>query len=101
MIDIPGFIKEIEEGNMAQASAILSRYTNLPAICGRVCPQEKQCEMVCCLGQSKKFKPVAIGKLERLVADWALQQPIVPLDITHDKAGWRSSVPVLGADGSR
>ncbi len=96
MIDIPGFIKQIEEGNMQQASEILSKYTNLPAICGRVCPQEKQCEMVCRLGQSKKFEPVAIGKLERLVADWALQQPIEKLDIAHDKG----KVVVIGSGPS-
>lgn len=96
MIDIPGFIKQIEEGDMAAASEILSKYTNLPAICGRVCPQEKQCEMVCRLGQSKKFEPVAIGKLERLVADWALQQPIEPLDIPHDKG----KVAVIGSGPS-
>lgn len=96
MIDIPGFIKQIEEGNMQQASEILSKYTNLPAICGRVCPQEKQCEMVCRLGQSKKFEPVAIGKLERLVADWSLQQPIEKLDIAHDKG----KVVVIGSGPS-
>lgn len=96
MIDIPGFIKQIEEGNMQQASEILSKYTNLPAICGRVCPQEKQCEMVCRLGRSKKFEPVAIGKLERLVADWALQQPIEKADIPHDKG----KVAVIGSGPS-
>lgn len=73
MIDIPGFILAIREGNMEQAANILSKYTNLPAICGRVCPQEKQCEQVCKLGKAKNFEPVAIGKLERLVADWALE----------------------------
>lgn len=81
MIDIPGFIKHIEVGDMKAAHEVLSKYTNLPAICGRVCPQEKQCEMTCRLGRSKKFEPVAIGKLERLVADWALQQPIVEKEI--------------------
>lgn len=73
MIDIPGFILAIRDGNMAEASEVLSKYTNLPAICGRVCPQEKQCESVCKLGLAKNFEPVAIGKLERLVADWALE----------------------------
>ncbi|MBM7687801.1 glutamate synthase (NADPH), homotetrameric [Enterococcus ureilyticus] len=73
MIDIPGFILAIKEGNMQEAAEILSSYTNLPAICGRVCPQEKQCEQVCKLGMAKNFEPVAIGKLERLVADWALE----------------------------
>ncbi|OJG92500.1 glutamate synthase (NADPH), homotetrameric [Enterococcus silesiacus] len=73
MIDIPGFILAIKAGDMQEAADILGRYTNLPAICGRVCPQEKQCEQVCKLGKAKNFEPVAIGKLERLVADWALE----------------------------
>ncbi|MGX7263065.1 NADPH-dependent glutamate synthase [Enterococcus crotali] len=73
MIDIPGFILAIKEGDMQEAANILGKYTNLPAICGRVCPQEKQCEQVCKLGMAKNFEPVAIGKLERLVADWALE----------------------------
>jgi glutamate synthase (NADPH/NADH) small chain len=66
MIDIPGFILAIKEGSMQKAADILGKYTNLPAICGRVCPQEKQCEQVCKLGMAKNFEPVAIGKLERL-----------------------------------
>ncbi|OJG84059.1 glutamate synthase (NADPH), homotetrameric [Enterococcus raffinosus] len=96
MIDIPGFIKAIEEGDMPLAYEILSRYTNLPAICGRVCPQEKQCEMVCRLGRSKKFEPVAIGKLERLVADWALEQPVEYKEVTGDKG----RVAVIGSGPS-
>ena len=96
MIDIPGFIKAIEEANMPLAYEILSRYTNLPAICGRVCPQEKQCEMVCRLGRSKKFEPVAIGKLERLVADWALEQPVEYKEVTGDKG----RVAVIGSGPS-
>ncbi|KRM97636.1 NADPH-dependent glutamate synthase [Loigolactobacillus rennini] len=96
MIDIPGFIRQIKLGNMAEASKILSRYTNLPAICGRVCPQEKQCEMVCRLGRSKKFEPVAIGKLERLVADWELDQPTDVTDVPKDKG----KVAVIGAGPS-
>lgn len=96
MIDIPGFIKAIGEGDMSLAQEILSRYTNLPAICGRVCPQEKQCEMVCRLGRSKKFEPVAIGKLERLVADWALEQPIQQQAVAGDKG----KVAVIGSGPS-
>lgn len=96
MIDIPGFIKAIEEGDMPKAYEVLGRYTNLPAICGRVCPQEKQCEMVCRLGRSKKFEPVAIGKLERLVADWALEQPIEYKEVTGDKG----KVAVIGSGPS-
>lgn len=96
MIDIPGFIKHIEEGDLQAAHEVLSKYTNLPAICGRVCPQEKQCEMVCRLGRSKKFEPVAIGKLERLVADWALTQPIEADTVIHDKG----KVAVIGSGPS-
>ncbi|MFD1671359.1 NADPH-dependent glutamate synthase [Agrilactobacillus yilanensis] len=96
MIDIPGFIKQIKEGDMDGARKVIARYSNLPAICGRVCPQEKQCEMVCRLGQSKKFEPVAIGKLERLVADWSLDHPEEPADIAHDKG----KVAVVGSGPS-
>ncbi|MBU5364676.1 NADPH-dependent glutamate synthase [Enterococcus devriesei] len=96
MIDIPGFIQAIADGDMPQAYEVLSRYTNLPAICGRVCPQEKQCEMVCRLGRSKKFEPVAIGKLERLVADWALDQPYEVQEVTQDKG----RVAVIGSGPS-
>jgi glutamate synthase (NADPH/NADH) small chain len=96
MIDIPGFIKAIEDGEMPLAYEILSKYSNLPAICGRVCPQEKQCEMVCRLGRSKKFEPVAIGKLERLVADWALEQPFEAKEVSGEKG----RVAVIGAGPS-
>jgi len=96
MIDIPGFIKAIEDGEMPLAYEILSKYSNLPAICGRVCPQEKQCEMVCRLGRSKKFEPVAIGKLERLVADWALEQPFE----AKKASGEKGRVAVIGAGPS-
>lgn len=96
MIDIPGFIKAVNENDLNLAYQVINRYSNLPAICGRVCPQEKQCEMVCRLGQSKKFEPVAIGKLERLVADWALDQPTEPLTIPQDKG----RVAVIGSGPS-
>ncbi len=70
-IDIPAFINEIKQGNFEKSYQILSKSTNLPAICGRVCPQESQCEGKCVLGI--KGEPVAIGKLERFIADWALE----------------------------
>jgi glutamate synthase (NADPH/NADH) small chain len=73
-IDIPGFILAVKEGDMPKAAATMAKYTNLPAVCGRVCPQETQCEGVCRLGRAKGFEPVAIGKLERLVADWNYAQ---------------------------
>jgi glutamate synthase (NADPH/NADH) small chain len=69
-VDIPAFIKAIRDGDMAKSAGIMAVYTNLPAVCGRVCPQETQCEGLCRLGKAKDFEPVAIGKLERLAADW-------------------------------
>lgn len=89
MIDIPGFILAIKEGDMQQAADVLGKYTNLPAICGRVCPQEKQCEEVCKLGKAKNFEPVAIGKLERLVADWALENQDFSKQTSNDR-------PIIG-----
>lgn len=68
-INIPGFIYEIQKAHFRRAFEILSESTNLPAICGRVCPQESQCEGKCIMGI--KNEPVAIGKLERFIADWA------------------------------
>jgi len=67
-IDIPAFILAIKERDFARAAAILKDKNNLPAVCGRVCPQETQCEQVCVL--AKKGEPVAIGRLERFAADW-------------------------------
>ena len=70
-IDIPGFIKHIAEGDFDAAIATLKEHTTLPAVCGRVCPQEDQCEKYCVLG--KKGDPVAIGYLERFAADYEMQ----------------------------
>jgi len=67
-IDIPGFILALRDGNMPEAVKILKSKNALPGICGRVCPQETQCEEVCTL--AKKDAPIAIGRLERYVADW-------------------------------
>lgn len=75
-INIPGFIKEVEEGNYEEASKVIALSSALPAVCGRVCPQESQCEGVCIRGI--KGEPVSIGKLERFVADWARENGIVP-----------------------
>ncbi len=67
-IDIPGFIKAICDNDMPEAVSILKSKNSLPGICGRVCPQETQCEATCSL--AKKGAPIAIGRLERYVADW-------------------------------
>ena len=67
-VSIPEFIAHVAAGDFAGASAVIARDSSLPAVCGRVCPQETQCEGSCILGV--KGEPVAIGKLERFVADW-------------------------------
>lgn len=71
-IDIPDFIKALQANNMPEAVRALKRKNALPGICGRVCPQESQCEEVCVVG--KRGAPVAIGRLERYVADWERRQ---------------------------
>jgi glutamate synthase (NADPH/NADH) small chain len=67
-IDIPRFIEHIKNRRFAEAIATIKESNSLPAVCGRVCPQENQCQGVCTLG--RRFEPVAIGKLERFCADW-------------------------------
>ncbi len=67
-IDIPAFIKLINEGDFDGSARKLKERNSLPAVCGRVCPQEDQCEKVCIVG--KKDQPVAVGRLERFAADW-------------------------------
>lgn len=79
-IDIPHFIEQIERGNMLKAAAIIKESSTLPAVCGRVCPQEKQCEAQC-IHNKMQHEPVAIGYLERFVADYANEhsEPITPI----------------------
>ena len=72
-VDIPEFIQAVRDGDMPQAVHMLKGKNSLPGICGRVCPQESQCEASCSL--AKKGAPIAIGRLERYVADWELAQP--------------------------
>jgi glutamate synthase (NADPH/NADH) small chain len=72
-VNIPEFIKAVREGDMPEAVRILKGKNSLPGICGRVCPQESQCEMTCNL--AKKGGPIAIGRLERYVADWERTHP--------------------------
>ncbi len=91
-IDIPAFIAQVKEGNFAKAAEIIGEASSLPAVCGRVCPQETQCEGVCVLGI--KGEPVAIGKLERFVADWARENGIEPV-MPKEKNG--KKVAVIGA----
>lgn len=95
-IDIPAFIKEVKEGNIKEAYQIISHSSALPAVCGRVCPQESQCEGKCIRGI--KGEPVSIGKLERFVADWAREQGIKP-ETEAEKNGHRVAVIGSGPAG--
>ncbi len=79
-VPIPSFIREIHGGDFARAIRIIKTKNLLPAVCGRVCPQENQCEKTCVLG--RKHEPVAIGRLERFAADWMLRQgDILPAEV--------------------
>ena len=75
-INIPEFIQEVKNRDFKRAYDIINESSSLPAVCGRVCPQETQCEGKCILG--KKGDPVSIGKLERFVADWASENGVAP-----------------------
>ena len=75
-INIPGFIQEVQNGNIEEAYKVIGKSSALPAICGRVCPQESQCEGKCIRGI--KGEPISIGKLERFVADWSRENGVEP-----------------------
>ncbi|MCI9570305.1 MAG: NADPH-dependent glutamate synthase [Lachnospiraceae bacterium] len=91
-IDIPAFVQEVKGHNFEEAAKIIAKSSALPAVCGRVCPQESQCEGQCIRGI--KGEPVSIGKLERFVADWARENGFVP-EVTADKNG--KKVAVIGS----
>ena len=95
-INIPKFIREIREGDFRAAIRTIKETNNLPAICGRVCPQETQCQAVCTLG--KKYEPVAIGRLERFVADWEYEHG-VELPEVGKPTGFRVAVVGSGPAG--
>ncbi|MCL1917399.1 MAG: NADPH-dependent glutamate synthase [Peptococcaceae bacterium] len=78
-VDIPQFIGEIVQGNFLGGAGVIKSKNTLPAICGRVCPQESQCEMKCILGD--KGEPVAIGRLERFAADYEMAQGGCPMEV--------------------
>lgn len=91
-INIPGFIEKVKEGDIEAAYQVISESSALPAVCGRVCPQESQCEGKCIRGI--KGEPVSIGKLERFVADWASENGIKPAG-AKEKNG--KKVAVIGS----
>lgn len=94
-IDIPGFIRKIVDGDMKGAAGVIALDSSLPSVCGRVCPQESQCEGSCVLGI--KGEPVAIGKLERFVGDWAIEHagelPVVKAESNGKKVAVVGSGP--------
>ncbi|MFQ6617983.1 MAG: NADPH-dependent glutamate synthase [Fidelibacterota bacterium] len=92
-IDIPAFVSLVARGNFADALKKVKEDNNLPAICGRVCPQEDQCELFCLL--SKKYEPLSIGRLERFVADYVRERGIEELPQIDPPTG--KSVAVVGS----
>ena len=91
-INIPGFVEKVKEGDFAAAYQVISESSALPAVCGRVCPQESQCEGKCIRGI--KGEAVSIGKLERFVADWARENNIRPVGAAEKK---EKKVAVIGS----
>jgi len=96
-INIPGFIGAIEDGDFPRAIRIMKDKNLLPAVCGRVCPQEEQCQLVCTIGKVKKdpCKAVMIGKLERFIADWEREQGEYAVPEPPKPSG--KSVGIIGA----
>lgn len=95
-INIPGFIEKVKDGDIEAAYQIISLSSALPAVCGRVCPQESQCEGKCIRGI--KGEPISIGKLERFVADWAMENGIKPAG-AKEKNGRKVAVIGSGPAG--
>ncbi|MCB2290204.1 NADPH-dependent glutamate synthase [Clostridium sp. CS001] len=91
-IDIPGFIQHVKNREFEQAAKVIAKYSALPAVCGRVCPQETQCESKCILGI--KGESVAIGKLERFVGDYSRENNV---DLSETKAKSGKKVAVIGS----
>ena len=96
-IDIPGFIKEIADGRFKEAIDVIKKSSLLPAVCGRVCPQEVQCQATCTLGKSLKdvAKAVSIGRLERYVADWERENGLMEVPAVKPETG--KKVAVIGS----
>lgn len=94
-VNIPGFIHHLAEGDLRAAADTIAADSSLPSVCGRVCPQESQCEGACVLGI--KSEPVAIGKLERFVGDWAIENPAPAAEIKRN--GKRVAVVGSGPAG--
>jgi glutamate synthase (NADPH/NADH) small chain len=96
-VDIPGFIKHVSNGDFTKAISKLWEKNSLPAVCGRVCPQENQCEGKCILG--KKGEPVAIGNLERFVADYERKKQLATRPAKAEPTGKKVAVVGSGPAG--
>ncbi|MHB9156286.1 MAG: NADPH-dependent glutamate synthase, partial [Endomicrobiales bacterium] len=94
-IDIPAFVAALAKNEPAEAARVLKEKNNLPAVCGRVCPQENQCELKCILG--KKGEPVAIGNLERYSADWEKENKPAPAPEPRETSPFREKIAVVGS----
>lgn len=91
-VDIPGFIEKIKENDIESAAKIIAKSSSLPAVCGRVCPQENQCEGKCVF--ARKSASIAVGKLEKFVADWSRDNNI---DLTETKSKNNKKIAVIGS----
>jgi glutamate synthase (NADPH/NADH) small chain len=96
-VPIPRFIKAIQEGDIKRAIDTIRETNLLPAVCGRVCPQESQCEKLCTL--TKKFEPVGIGRLERFAADWEMQSGSADVPPVASRTGKKVAVVGSGPSG--
>jgi glutamate synthase (NADPH/NADH) small chain len=96
-VPIPRFIKAVSENDLEKAISIIKEANLLPAVCGRVCPQESQCERLCTVG--KKFDPVGIGRLERFVADWERGRGGAGLPLIEPSSGKKAAIVGSGPSG--
>jgi glutamate synthase (NADPH/NADH) small chain len=96
-IDIPAFVSAVAEQRFGDALAIIKKDNTLPAICGRVCPQEDQCEKLCVI--AKKYEAVAIGRLERFVADLELAKGKAAMPVRNEPTGFRVAIVGSGPAG--
>jgi glutamate synthase (NADPH/NADH) small chain len=96
-VDIPTFLGQVTKGDFAAAARVVKRTNALPAVCGRVCPQEMQCELKCILG--KKSEPIAIGRCERFVADYVRENKLTEQPAKATSNGKRVAVVGSGPSG--
>ncbi len=97
-VDIPGFVKHIKEKDFDKAADRLRERNSFPAVCGRVCPQENQCEIYCVLSKTGR-EPVSVGRLERFVGDWLINKKRDGKPVTSDSTGKRVAVIGSGPAG--